>query len=272
MELVAQGIANIASPLFGGIPATGAIARTATNIKSGGRTPVAGIIHSLFLLLVVFAIGKYVAMIPMVVLAAILVVVSYNMSEWRTFRSMLKAPKSDVVILLTTFVLTIVIDLTVAIEVGMILAAFLFMRRMAMVTNISVITSELRDEADSDAPEILTRPDIPKGVQVFEINGPFFFGAADKFIETIRNLGREPRVMILRMRNVLSIDATGMKAIEDIWKKTAHENKNLFVIAEIHSQPYIALEQSGFLKKLGKENIAASLDIALKTAKEFMSE
>jgi SulP family sulfate permease len=269
MELVAQGIANIASPLFGGIPATGAIARTATNIKSGGRTPIAGIVHALFLLLVVFAIGKYVAMIPMVVLAAVLVVVSYNMSEWRTFRSMLKAPKSDVIILITTFVLTIVIDLTVAIEVGMVLSAFLFMRRMAMVTNISVITSELSDEGDSDAPETLTRPDIPKGVQVFEINGPFFFGAADKFVETIRNLGREPRVMILRMRNVLSIDATGMKAIEDIWKKTAHVNKNLFVIAEIHSQPYIALEQSGFLKKLGKENIVESLDLALAKAREF---
>ncbi|HET9136043.1 MAG TPA: SulP family inorganic anion transporter [Candidatus Kapabacteria bacterium] len=268
MELIAQGIANIASPLFGGIPATGAIARTATNIKSGGRTPVAGIIHSIFLLLVIFAIGKYVSMIPMAVLAAILVVVSYNMSEWRTFRSMLKAPKSDIVVLLTTFILTVVIDLTVAIEVGMILAAFLFMRRMALVTNISVVSSEFIDEEHDQ--DILVA-DIPKGVQIFEINGPFFFGAAEKFLETIRDLNEQPKVMILRMRHVLTIDATGMKAIEDIWKKL-HQRGALFLLAELHSQPMVALEQSGFLTTLGEENIVASFDQAIILSKQWIED
>jgi len=268
MELVAQGIANIASPLFGGIPATGAIARTATNIKSGGRTPIAGIIHSVFLLLVVLAIGKYVRVIPMPVLAAILVIASYNMSEWRTFKSMLRAPKSDVVILLTTFILTVLIDLTVAIEVGMVLAAFLFMHRMAMVTNVKVITGELTDEEGTEGAGLINK-DIPKGVQVYEINGPFFFGAAEKFIETIRDMSIAPKVFILRMRNVTALDATGMKAIDDIWKKMAHL-KGLFLIAEIHSQPFIALEQSGFLKKLGEENVIGSLDLALESAKKWL--
>jgi SulP family sulfate permease len=268
MELVAQGIANIASPLFGGIPATGAIARTATNIKSGGRTPIAGIIHSVFLLLVVLAIGKYVRVIPMPVLAAILVIVSYNMSEWRTFKSMLRAPKSDVVILLTTFILTILIDLTVAIEVGMVLAAFLFMRRMALVTNIKVITGEISDDEGNEGSGLINK-DIPRGVQVYEINGPFFFGAAEKFIETIRDMSIAPKVFILRMRNVTALDATGMKAIEDIWKKMMNQ-KGLFLIAEIHSQPFIALEQSGFLKKIREENVAGSLDLALDISKKWL--
>ncbi|HYM20415.1 MAG TPA: SulP family inorganic anion transporter [Candidatus Kapabacteria bacterium] len=266
MELVAQGIANILSPIFGGIPATGAIARTATNIKSGGRTPVAGIIHAVFLVLVLVAIGKYVSMIPMPVLAAILVIVSYNMSEWRTFKSMLKAPRSDVIILLTTFILTVVIDLTVAIEVGMILAAFLFMRRMALVTNISVITSEFADSDEEEQGGTLLGKEIPNGVHIFEINGPFFFGAAEKFIETIRDLNVRPKAIILRMRNVTALDATGMKAIEDIWKKITHQN-GLFLISEIHSQPFIALEQYGFLRKLGEENIVGSLELALESAK-----
>ncbi|MBS1902679.1 MAG: STAS domain-containing protein [Bacteroidetes bacterium] len=271
MELVAQGIANIASPLFGGIPATGAIARTATNIKSGGRTPVAGIVHALFLLLVLLAIGKYASMIPMPVLAAILVIVSYNMSEWRTFKSMLKAPKSDVMILVTTFVLTVVIDLTVAIEVGMIMAAFLFMRRMALVTNVSVITNEFKDEADPEISQTLLNTAIPSGVQIFEINGPFFFGAAEKFSETIRDLGTPPKVMILRMRNVPALDATGMKAIEDIWKKSAQRG-SLFLIAEIHSQPFIALEQSGLLAKFGEDKVLGNLELALGAAKQWLGE
>ena len=272
MELVAQGVANIISPLFGGIPATGAIARTATNIKSGGRTPVAGIIHSLFLLLVVLAIGKYASMIPIPVLAAILVIVSYNMSEWRTFKSMLKAPKSDVAILLTTFVLTVVIDLTVAIEVGMVLAAFLFMRRMALVTNVSVITGEFEDGDEPENSQTLINKEIPRGVQVYEINGPFFFGAAEKFIETIRDMSIVPKVFILRMRNVTALDATGMKAIEDIWKKMVHHHKGLFLIAEIHSQPFDALKQSGFLKKLGEENVTGSLELALDASKKWLGE
>ncbi len=264
MELVAQGIANIVSPLFGGIAATGAIARTATNIKSGGRTPIAGIIHAAFLLLVVLAIGRYAAMIPMPVLAAILVIVSYNMSEWRTFRSMLKAPRGDVAVLLVTFVLTVVIDLTVAIEVGMVLAAFLFIGRMASATSVNVLSADT-EENDSEG-DLLAISDLPAGVHIFEINGPLFFGAAEKFIETIRDLHEAPSVLILRMRNVLSIDATGIKVLDDLRKKLQQRGA-LLLIAEIHSQPLVALEQSGFLDRLGSEQVTGSLDAALMVAR-----
>src|SRR2546422_398156 len=182
MELVAQGVANIASPLFGGIPATGAIARTATNVKNGGRTPVAGITHAFALLLITLFFGRWAGLIPMATLAAILVVVAYRMSEWRTFRSELRAPKSDVAVLLATFLLTVLVDLTVAIEVGMVLAAFLFMRRMAEVTNISALTHEFRDPVDDfeSDPNAVRRRVVPPGVEVYEITGPFFFGAAEK--------------------------------------------------------------------------------------------
>ncbi len=259
MELVAQGIANIASPLFGGIPATGAIARTATNIKSGGRTPIAGITHAVTLLLILLAFGHLASMIPLATLAAILVVVAYNMSEWRTFRSLLKTTKSDVVVLLATFILTVVIDLTVAIEVGMVLAAFLFMRRMALVTNVSVM---MREMDDADIPAELSKLDIPEGVQIYEINGPFFFGAAETFTQTMASVGTFPRVLIVRMRNVPAIDATGMKVLSDIRKRILHA-KGRFIISEIHSQPYIALGGSGFLKELGEENLAPTIEEAL---------
>ena len=261
MELIAQGTANIFSGIFGGIPATGAIARTATNIKSGGRTPIAGIIHALFLLLVLVAIGSYTSMIPMPVLAAILVVVSYNMSEWRKFRSLFKAPKSDLVTLLTTFILTVLVDLTVAIEVGMVLAAFLFMRTMAKVTNINVITNELNE--NEELPEGQThKTELPKGVVMFEINGPFFFGAAEKFTETIRSIGKLPNVLLLRMNSVPAIDATGIIVLEEIHKKLIADGGTL-VIAEIHSQPYLACESSGLLRKIGEENVFGNLSDAL---------
>jgi len=187
MELVAQGVANIASPLFGGIPATGAIARTATNVKNGGRTPVAGIVHALTLLVITVAAGRWAAYIPMPTLAAILVVVAYHMSEWRSFLAELRSPKSDVAVLLTTFFLTVLVDLTVALEVGMVLAAFLFIRRMASVTNVSVITSEIQQELaeNGGAEELLDRRTVPKGVEVYEINGPFFFGAAQSFKDAV---------------------------------------------------------------------------------------
>jgi SulP family sulfate permease len=266
MELVAQGIANMVSPLFGGIPATGAIARTATNIKSGGRTPVAGMIHALTLLLIMLAFGRWASMIPFATLAAILVIVAYNMSEWRTFRSMLRAPKSDIIVLLATFSLTVLVDLTVAIEVGMVLAAFLFMHRMAMVTNVSVITREVEDgmgESGEDA-----RPThIPEGVQIYEINGPFFFGAAETFTSTILSVGTFPRVLIIRMRNVPAMDATGIKALGDILKRVRHVKSRL-IISEIHSQPYLALEGSGFLTTLGEENLAPTLTEAIERARE----
>jgi len=191
MELVAQGIANIASPIFGGMPATGAIARTATNVKNGGRTPVAGMTHSLTLLLITLFFGRWAALIPLATLAAILVVVAFHMSEWRTFASEFRAPKSDVAVLLTTFLLTVLVDLTVAIEVGMVLAAFLFMRRMAEVTNISVLTHEFTDPVDDfeGDPNAVRRRAIPDGVQVYEITGPFFFGAAETFKDRVGNVG-----------------------------------------------------------------------------------
>jgi sulfate permease, SulP family len=265
MELVAQGIANIASPLFGGIPATGAIARTATNIKSGGRTPIAGIVHAITLLLIMLAFGRWASMIPLATLAAILVVVAYNMSEWRTFRWLLKTPKSDIIVLLTTFILTVVVDLSVAIETGMVLAAFLFMHRMATVTNVSVVTREMED-IESGWPPELANIDIPLGVQLYEINGPFFFGAAETFTQTIASVGSFPRALIIRMRNVPALDATGIKALEDIYKRAQHA-KSRFIISEIHSQPYLALEGSGFLAKLGEENLAPTLIEAIERVK-----
>ena len=262
MELIAQGIANIASPLFGGIPATGAIARTTTNIKSGGRTPVAGMIHAITLLLILLAVGRWASMIPLATLAAILVVVAYNMSEWRMFKSLLRTTKSDIVVLLATFILTVVVDLTVAIEVGMVLAAFLFMRRMAVVTNVSVVTREMEDT--EVLPELATRP-VPKDVQIYEINGPFFFGAAETFTQSMSSVGKLPRVLIVRMRNVPAIDATGMKLLTDIQKRIRHGNGR-FIISELHSQPHIALENSGFLKNLGDENLAPTIDDAMDRA------
>src|SRR5207244_3149399 len=218
MELVAQGVANIASPLFGGIPATGAIARTATNVKNGGRTPVAGITHAFVLLLITLFFGRWAGLIPMATLAAILVVVAYRMSEWRTFRSELRAPKRDVAVLLATFLLTVLVDLTVAIEVGMVLAAFLFMRRMAEVTNISALTHEFRDPVDDfeSDPNAVRRRVVPEGVEVYEINGPFFFGAAEMFKERLGRIVGRPKVLILRMRHVPAIDSTALHALRDL--------------------------------------------------------
>ena len=265
MELVAQGTANIFSGLFGGIPATGAIARTATNIKSGGRSPVAGIVHALVILLVLVALGSYASMIPMATLAGLLVVVAYNMSEWRTFRSMLKAPKSDVVILLTTFLLTVLVDLTVAIEFGMILAAFLFMHRMAAVTNVTQITNEFRDDTEPDA---LFSVPLPLNVQLYEINGPFFFGAAEKFSETIRQTGKYPKVLIVRMRNVPAIDATGIHVLQDLCKKLTAKGATL-IITELHSQPKQACASAGLLAKIGPANVTETLNQALVRSNEL---
>ena len=223
MELVAQGMANIASPLFGGIPATGAIARTATNVKNGGRTPVAGMVHAFTLLVITVAAGRWAAYIPMPTLAAILVVVAYHMSEWRSFLAELRSPKSDVAVLLTTFFLTVLVDLTVALEVGMVLAAFLFIRRMASVTNVSVITREVQQELaeDDGAEELLDRRTVPKGVEVYEINGPFFFGAAQSFKDAVSHVAGHPRVLILRMRNVSAMDSSGMHALLDVIRSFA---------------------------------------------------
>jgi sulfate permease, SulP family len=271
IELVAQGVANIVSPLFGGIPATGAIARTATNIKNGGRTPVAGIIHSFTLLLITLFFGRWAAIIPMATLGGILVVVAYNMSEWRTFRSELRAPKSDIAILLTTFLLTVIVDLTVAIEVGMVLSAFLFIRRMSEVTNVTMVTREMADDnefEDADVADMARQ--LPRGVVLYEINGPFFFGAAERFKEVLNRVAGSPRVLVVRLRHVPAIDSTGLHALRELSHGRLAGGTKL-VLADVHAQPMIALVNSGLIETIGRENVFASLDGALERAAELVS-
>ena len=270
MELIAQGVANIVTPLFGGIPATGAIARTATNIKNGGRTPVAGIIHAFVLLLITLFFGQYARLIPMATLAAILVVVAYNMSEWRSFIQIFKSPKSDVIVLITTFGLTVIFDLTIAIQVGMVLAVFLFMRSMAMVTNVGIITRELKDEEDElhDRNAIQNKK-VPEGVEVFEINGPFFFGAVSKFRDSMRFIENPPKVLIIRVRNVPAIDGTGIHALEEVYNNSKRKGTEL-ILSGVHTQPLMALEQSGFLKIIGENNVLGNIDDSLDRAREIL--
>ncbi len=253
MELVAQGIANIFSSLFGGIPATGAIARTATNVKNGGRTPIAGIIHSITLLLIMLFVGKWAALIPMATLAGILVIVAYNMSEWKVFLAVFKGPRSDVAVLLTTFLLTVLVDLTVAIEIGMVLAVFLFMQKMIQFSEVNMVTKEAVDSAND--PESIEKYTIPKEVEIFEITGPLFFGAAYKFKEAMRFIEKPPKVLIIRMRKVPIIDATGIKTLQEIQK----EWKNLgtkIILSEVNSeQVLLELKNSRLLFLIGKANV-----------------
>lgn len=263
MELVAQGVANVASPLFGGIPATGAIARTATNIRAGGRTPVAGMVHALTLLLVTLFFGPLVAYVPLAALAAILVVVSYHMSEWRTFRAELSAPRSDVAVLLATFALTVVVDLTVAIQVGMVLAAFLFMRRMAEVTHVSALVAEMHDDGE----RALRGEAVPPGVEVYAIDGPFFFGAAEKFKETLSTLRNPPRVLVLEMSRVPAMDSTGLRALRTLVRRARGDGTRV-LLAGIHAQPMVALGRSGVLEEIGDESLCGSLEAALERARE----
>jgi SulP family sulfate permease len=264
MELVAQGVANIASPIFGGIPATGAIARTATNIRNGGRTPIAGIVHAVTLLVITLFLGRWAALIPMAVLGAILLIVAYHMSEWRRFLALLRAPRSDIVVLLITFILTVVVDLTVAIEVGMVLAAFLFMRRMSEVTNVGRLTGVLSDDEPEVDPgrDAESRRPIPPGVIVYEINGPFFFGAAETFKDTIAATQGKPRVLILRLRNVPAIDATGMYALMDVVRRSRREGTRVMLV-EARAQPLMALGKSGDLDEIGDDDLFGSLEDAL---------
>jgi len=271
MELVAQGVANIVSPIFGGIPATGAIARTATNIKNGGRTPVAGLMHALTLLLITLFFGKWAALIPMAVLAAILVVVSYHMSEWRTFRSELRAPKSDVAVLLVTFGLTVLVDLSVAVEVGMVLAAFLFMKRMAEVTNVSVVSREFAEamEEETEDPNAIASRHVPPGVEVYEIDGPFFFGAAETFKQAVTSVASRPRVLIIRMRRVPVIDSTGINTLRDLARRS-HQEGTLMILSGVHSQPVIAITNSALFDELGENNICGNIDDALNRARIYL--
>ena len=267
MELVAQGVANIASPLFGGIPATGAIARTATNVRNGGRTPVAGMVHAFTLLLITLFFGQYAARIPMAVLAAILVVVAWHMSEWRTFRDTLQAPRSDVLVLVVTFLLTVLVDLTVAIQVGMVLAAFLFMKRMAEVTNVAEVTGELGDPAQpsGDTSAALFRHVVPAGIQVYEINGPFFFGAAGAFSHTVEHVAVLPKVLVVRLRHVPAIDATGLHALKRLVARSRQHGTRV-VLSELQPQPRLALARAGLLREV---ETAHTLDAALRTGEQI---
>jgi SulP family sulfate permease len=270
MELVAQGIANIFSSIFGGIPATGAIARTATNIKNGGRTPIAGIIHSLVLLVIMLAFGKWAGMIPLPVLAAILIYVAYNMSEYDAFRAILRGPRSDIIVLLTTFLLTVIVDLTVAIEIGMILASFLFLKKMADTSLIkNVIHADMEDTEDAHDPNAFFYRDIPKEVEVYEISGPFFFASVDKFQNTLKFDKEQPQIIILRMRNVPYMDAGGLHALEEMMIKCNRKKIRLY-ISDIHTQPLFVSTQSGFLDKLGEHNFFGNLDEALKKSREVL--
>jgi SulP family sulfate permease len=263
MELVAQGVANICSSIFGGIPATGAIARTATNVKNGGRTPVAGMIHAITLLLILLFFGKWAALIPMPTLAGILVVVAYNMSEWRHFLSILKGPRSDMVILLTTFLLTVLVDLTVAIETGMILAAFLFMRNMIKSSGVSALMGDAEGKNNGDDEGSLEHFNIPKGVEVFEITGPLFFGAAYKFKDAMRLIEKPPKVLIIRMRKVPIIDATGIKTIEEVYRESKHQGTKL-ILSEVHSVQIIEeLKKARLLFSVGKANVTETLQSAI---------
>jgi SulP family sulfate permease len=271
MELVAQGIANIASPIFGGIPATGAIARTATNVKNGGRTPIAGMIHALTLLVVTLFVGRWAALIPLASLAAILVVVAYHMSEWRTFVAELHSPKSDIAVLLTTFSLTVLVDLTVAIAVGMVMAAFLFIRRMAEVTNVSAIRRELGGDDDTrDALDASLGPNgqVPAWVDVYEIRGPFFFGAAAAFKETIGVVAEPRAVLIIRMRDVPALDSSGLHALAQIVERCRRDGTTV-LLADVHMQPLVALTGSPVLEAIGRANVFGTLDEALARAREL---
>ena len=269
-ELVAQGIANLVSPLFGGIPATGAIARTATNIKNGGQTPVAGMIHAVTLLFIMLAFGRWAALIPMPVLAAILIKVSFDMAEWHLFFRLLKSARGDVLILVSTFGLTVLVDLAVAIESGVILAAFLFMHRMSEATQLGFVTDEL-SEGEGDDPNAIQTKDVPEGVEVFEIYGPFFFGAADRFKDEMRRMEKPPRVLILRMRHVPTIDATGLQALEDLWLKGQKKGTTL-VLSGVQEKPWMQLEQAGLYYRIGPQNVHADIDSALQHARELIAQ
>ena len=264
MELVAQGAGNIVSVIFGGIPATGAIARTATNIKSGGNTPISAIIHCVFLLLVLLVIGKWADLIPMATLAAVLLVVAYNMSEWREFVHLLKSPRGDVAVLLVTFLLTVFIELTVAIQVGILLAAFLFLQKMSTETRVDLITENLQDDEEMQTRDI-SQINIPDGVEVFEIYGSLFFGAVSQFKESIRIVAKKPKVLILRMRNVPTIDASGLHSLEDLAKEAA-SNGYILVFSAVSKNVFAAMESTGFVTTVGADKFASDIFAALEIA------
>jgi SulP family sulfate permease len=269
MELIAQGAGNVASVIFGGIPATGAIARTATNIKNGGRTPVAAIIHCFTLAVILLFFGQWASLVPMTTLAATLIVVAYNMSEWHAFVNLFRSPKSDIAVLLVTFLLTVLIDLTVAIQVGVLLAAFLFLQRMSSETQVNLITENVRERDETEARD-MSKLVVPHGVEVFEIYGSLFFGAIERFKDAMKRVERSPRVLIIRMRHVVAIDATGLQIMDELLASMKRAGTTL-ILSAVSSQPLEAMRQSGLLARLGKENIAKDIYEALGRAEAILA-
>ena len=270
-ELIAQGVANLASPIFGGIPATGAIARTMTNINNGGRTPVAGIVHAAVLLMIFLFLMPLAQYIPMACLAGVLVIVSYNMSGWRSFASIMKNPKSDVIVLLVTFLLTVIFDLTIAIEVGLICACLLFMRRMAESTDVKVISDEIDPEEEQSDFQMgnLEHLTIPEGVEVYEINGPYFFGAGNKFEDLMSTMGhKRPKVRIIRMRKVPFVDSTGIHNLTNLCLMSQKEGIQV-VLSGVNPKVQAVLHKAGFDQMLGEENICSHINLALARASEL---
>lgn len=268
-ELIGQGLANLATPLFGGIPATGAIARTMTNINNGGKTPIAGIIHAVVLVLIFLFLMPLAKYIPMACLAGVLVVVSYGMCGWRSFLALMKNPKSDVTVLLITFFLTIIFDLTIAIEVGLIIACLLFMKRMSETTDVKVIMDEIDPNDESDIKlENNEHLIIPNGVEVYEINGPYFFGAGNRFEEIMASFGDRPKVRIIRMRKVPFVDSTGIHNLTNLCIMSQKEGIQI-VLSGVNPKVHAVLARSGFYELIGEENICSHINIALEKAKEI---
>ena len=264
-ELIGQGVANLCTPLFGGIPCTGAIARTMTNINNGGRTPVAGVVHALVLLVIFLVLMPLAAYIPMACLAGVLVIVSYNMSGWRTFMQLMKNPKSDVIVLFITFFLTVIFDLTVAIEVGLLIACLLFMKRMAETTQIKVLEDEIDPNDETDALVHEEALAIPDGVEVYEINGPYFFGIANKFEELMAAMDDHPKVRVIRMRRVPFIDSTGIHNLQNLCEISHREGTHI-VLSGVTPNVYNVLEHNGFCQLLGKDHICPNINVALDRA------
>lgn len=271
-ELVGQGLANIGSILFGGIPATGAIARTATAIRAGGKTPLAGILHGLLIALFMFFLAGIIVKVPLTTLAAILIVVAWNMSQAKSFQSLLRAPPGDVAVLLVTFFLTVAVDLTIAVQVGVVFSALLFIRRISEVTQVGQLNlTNVDGLEDLDDPDGLARKEIPNGVEIYEINGPFFFGVADKLKSLLDSMGMIPQIFILRMRKVPVVDASGMFALEE-FKRSCDKNNTILLLSGVSSDLQQSLEKFGFMEVLSKERIFNHIDHALTKSQHLLDE
>ena len=267
-ELIAQGVANMVTPFFGGIPATGAIARTMTNINNGGRTPVAGLVHAVVLLLILLFLGGLTRHIPMACLAGVLVVVSYNMSEWRNFKALFRNSKSDVAVLLATFVLTVLFDLTIAIEIGLLLAVVLFIKRVSEVSSVSVFKREVRGVEYVEGSIDTEKLTLPEGIEVYEIEGPFFFGIANKFEEVMKRVGDRPRVRIIRMRKVPFVDSTGAHNLESLIRSSQKENVRI-LLSGVNEHVRKTLVKTGIADLVGSENVCSNINEAMERAVEL---